>query len=119
MKLKKADEVKIEEVRMDGVSNTQIQWLASKFDGAPNFAMRRFIIKPGGSIGLHDHPWEHEIYILKGSGTAYTDKERVDIGPGDVIFMPGDEPHGYDNTGEEDLMFICMVPHEGDPREKE
>lgn len=111
-----AEDVKKEEVAMAGVEGTMIQWLASKFDGAPHFAMRRFTMEPGGKINLHNHPWEHEIYILKGSGIAYNDKERVEIRSGDVLYIPGDEPHGYDNNGDEDLMFICMVPNEGDPR---
>lgn len=116
MKVVNADGVKKEEVTMAGVEGTRIQWLASKFDGAPNFAMRRFTMEPGGRISLHQHPWEHEIYILKGSATAYNEKERVEIRAGDVLFIPGNEPHGYDNNGEEELMFICMVPNDGDPR---
>jgi len=116
MIVKNSDDVEKSVVKMDQVEGTKIQWLASKFDGAPNFAMRRFTMEIGGKIGLHDHPWEHEIYILRGKGIAYNDKERVEIKAGDVIFIPGNEPHGYDNIGDEELMFICMVPNEGDPR---
>jgi quercetin dioxygenase-like cupin family protein len=116
MKIVNADDVESSRVQMDNVEGTHIQWLASKFDGAPNFAMRRFRMEPGGRIGLHDHPWEHEIYILKGKGIAYNDRERVEVKDGDVLFIPGDEPHGYHNTGDTDLMFICMVPNDGDPR---
>jgi quercetin dioxygenase-like cupin family protein len=116
MIVKNAEEVEKSVVEMDQVEGTYIQWLASKTDGAPNFAMRRFTMEPGGKIGLHGHPWEHEIYILKGRGVAFTKEERVDIKSGDVLYIPGDEPHGYDNTGDEDLMFICMVPNTGDPR---
>ncbi|MBN1539648.1 MAG: cupin domain-containing protein [Candidatus Thermoplasmatota archaeon] len=101
---------------MDNVEGTCIQWLVSKFDGSPNFAMRRFTLVPGGRIGLHQHPWEHEIYILKGSGVAYNDEEKVQVKAGDVVYIPGNEPHGYDNTGGDELMFICMIPNEGDRR---
>jgi quercetin dioxygenase-like cupin family protein len=116
MIVKDAEEVEKSVVEMDKVEGTYIQWLASKTDGAPHFAMRRFTMEKGGKIGLHDHPWEHEIYILKGKGIAFNEKERVDIKAGDVLYIPGGEPHGYDNTGDEDLMFICMVPNSGDPR---
>lgn len=116
MLIKNAEEVESQTVEMTGVKGTYIQWLASKKDGAPNFAMRRFKVIPGGNIGLHDHPWEHEIYILKGYGEAFTLKERKTIGPGDVLFIPGEESHGYENTGEEDLIFICMIPNSGDLR---
>ena len=118
MLVRNAEDVESAEVDMSGVEGARIQWLASKFDGAPNFAMRRFTVIPGGKIGLHSHPWEHEIYILSGKGLTYTDSERKEIGEGDVIFIPGNEPHGYDNTGDKDLVFICMVPNDGDPRKR-
>jgi quercetin dioxygenase-like cupin family protein len=108
--------MEFQEVEMNGVEGAYIQWLASKKDGAPNFAMRKFKLIPGGKIGLHDHPWEHEIYILSGNGEAYTNHERKEVSPGDVLYIPGGEPHGYDNTGDEDLLFICMIPNSGDPR---
>lgn len=116
MFVKNAEEISYQDVNMANVEGVMIQWLASKTDGAPNFAMRRFTVAPGGKIGLHDHPWEHEIYILKGTGVAYNDKERKDVAPGDVLYIPGNEPHGYNNTGDEDLMFICMIPNSGDNR---
>jgi quercetin dioxygenase-like cupin family protein len=116
MIVRNADDVEKSVVEMDKVDGTYIQWLASKTEGAPNFAMRRFTMDPGGKIGLHDHPWEHEIYILKGKGVAFNDREKVEIKAGDVLYIPGDEPHGYNNTGDEELMFICMVPNSGDPR---
>lgn len=117
MIVKHADDIAFGKVNMEGVSGTYIQWLASKTDGAPTFAMRRFKIEPGGTIPLHDHPWEHEIFILSGRGVAYNDKERTEIGPGDVLFIPPEEPHGYDNTGDGELTFICMIPNSGDTRE--
>jgi len=101
---------------MEGVIHTSIQWLYSKVEGAPNFSMRRFTIAPGGRIGLHGHHWEHEIYFLSGRGIAFNDRERTEVGPGDVIFLPGNEPHGYENTGSEDLVFLCMIPNNGDTR---
>ncbi|MBN1390280.1 MAG: cupin domain-containing protein [Candidatus Thermoplasmatota archaeon] len=116
MMVRNSDGIERTPVKMDEVEGTYIQWLVSKFDGAPNFAMRRFTMEPGGRIGLHKHPWEHEIYILKGSGSVYNDKKTVPITAGDVIYIPGDELHGYDNTGEGELMFICMVPNEADQR---
>ncbi len=33
---------------------------------APNFAMRKFSIQPGGSMPLHTNKVEHEQYVLRG-----------------------------------------------------
>lgn len=110
MIIKNIAEVPLDKVTMEGVEETSIQWLIKSADGAPNFAMRRFVMKPGGRIPLHDHSWEHEIYILSGRAVAFTPSERREIGPGDALLLPPDEPHGYENTGDEDLIFLCMVP---------
>jgi quercetin dioxygenase-like cupin family protein len=93
MIIRNVDEVEMEEVEMKGVKGAYIQWMASKNEGAPNFAMRRFKVLPGGSIDLHDHPWEHEIYILNGTGEAFNSTEKKSIRAGDVLFIPGSEPH--------------------------
>ena len=81
-------------VVIEGVERTSMQWLFSCLEGTPNFSMRRFVISPGGRIGLHAHPWEHEIFILGGRGTAFTPDKRADIGPDDALYIPPDELHG-------------------------
>jgi len=105
-----ADEVPSQTVTMEGVERTAIQWLVSKDDGAPTFALRRFTMNQGGRIPLHDHPWEHEIYILSGRARAFTDSGETNVGPGDVLYIPPDEPHGYECTSDEALVFLCVVP---------
>ena len=107
---KHADDVRVDPVTVEGVERTEIQWLLSKDDGAPNFALRRFTMKQGGSIPLHGHPWEHEIYILSGRARAFTETDSREVGAGDVLYIPPDEPHGYEVLGEEDLLFLCVVP---------
>jgi quercetin dioxygenase-like cupin family protein len=111
-------QVRADPVVMDGVEGTTIQWLFSRTDGAPNFSLRRFVIGPGGRIGLHDHTWEHEIYFVSGKGVAFTDKERVRVTTGDALYMPGGEPHGYENDSKEELVFLCIIPNSGDKRQK-
>lgn len=116
MLIKRSDKVQYNRVDMEGVVGTRIQWLMSKEDGALNFAMRRFTIAPDGRIPLHDHPWEHEIYILSGTARVFTESMNVDVTSGDVLYVPPDEPHGYHNTGAEDLVFLCLIPNSGDKR---
>ena len=111
----KMEDIEAKEASMPGVEvkDTYIQWLITREkDGAPNFAMRRFVIKPGGSIGLHDHWYEHEIMIMSGRGIMYGDDGMEHtVAPGEFVFVPGDEPHGYRNDGDEDFVFLCMVPN--------
>ncbi len=114
-KISRIEDVPVEKAKMPNVivSDTYIQWLITREkDDAPNFAMRRFVMKPGGFIGLHDHPNEHEIFILSGEGVMFgADGVELKVRPGNFIFVPGDEPHGYRNDGDEDFVFLCLIPN--------
>ncbi|MFW9995606.1 MAG: cupin domain-containing protein [Candidatus Odinarchaeota archaeon] len=104
-------DVKEEKVTMANSVNTTIRWLVTKDDGAENFAMRRFVLGEKGKIGLHGHPEDHEIYVLSGEARVFNDKgQEVIAKEGDVLYVPPDELHAYENTGSEPFEFICVVP---------
>ncbi|MHA1731806.1 MAG: cupin domain-containing protein [Promethearchaeota archaeon] len=106
--------VEAEDVTMAGSTGTTIRWLIGRGE-APHFMMRKFEILPGGKIGLHSHPEEHEIYVLAGSGRVFNGEgEEVVAVRGDFLFVPGDEPHGYENLEDEPFVFICVIPKLGD-----
>ena len=50
----------------EGASKLKVRWLITKDMGAENFAMKLFEMEPGGYSPDHQHPWEHEVFILKG-----------------------------------------------------
>jgi quercetin dioxygenase-like cupin family protein len=91
-------------------SGVKIRWLIDDESGAPNFAMRHFEIAPGGNTPLHAHEWEHEVFILTGSGVVSSAAGDDEFAPGDVIFMPGGETHNFRNTGAEPVTMLCLVP---------
>jgi quercetin dioxygenase-like cupin family protein len=94
------------------VEDVTVRWLIDKNSGASNFAMRRFEIKVGGKVPLHNHEQDHEIYILSGTGRFYNDKEQENkVMQGDIIYIPPNEKHGIDNLGKDNLIFICLVPY--------
>jgi quercetin dioxygenase-like cupin family protein len=88
----------------------KIRWLIDANTGAPHFAMRHFEIAPGGNTPLHTHGWEHEVFILGGSGVVAHADGDTPFAAGDVIFMPGDEEHQFRNTGSEPVTMLCLVP---------
>ncbi len=111
MKLKKLHDIPAEDVAMYGSTKTKIEWIWGKADNVPHFALRRFIIKPGGEIGLHAHPEEHEIFILSGMGLVFNDKgQEIDVATEDSLYVPPGEAHGYKNSGDCDLIFLCIIP---------
>jgi len=104
-------EVKLEEPAEQGVKDVKVRWLISKKDGAENFAMRLFEIKPGGYTPLHQHDWEHEVFILEGNGVIKNKTNEEAFGEGDVLFVPSMEWHQFVNTDKETLKFLCLIPY--------
>jgi quercetin dioxygenase-like cupin family protein len=90
---------------------TRIRWLITEEAGAPNFAMRVIEIDPGVVFKPHEHPFEHEIYVLEGTGMLTNpDGDVGEMVPHKFVLVPPDEVHGYRNTGDEVLKFICVIP---------
>ena len=109
MSVKPAGKAKPQKV--DRAVRTEIEWLVDRHDGAPNFEMRRFRIRPGGSIPKHYHPdIEHEQNVLKGKYKDGIGARIHNVKAGDSIYIPQGTPHWYKNTGKVAAEFICIVP---------
>ena len=104
-------EVEAAEVKEEGAEKAWIRWLISKEDGAPNFSMRFFEIEPGGRTPLHEHPWEHEVFILSGEGKVILGDEEKIVGPQAAIYVPPNLRHSFINVGREKLSLLCLIPH--------
>ena len=84
---------KAEKSETDGAKETVIRHIITEKDGAPTFNLRVLTIQSGGHGPDHSHPWEHEFFILKGTGTGEVNGEVVALKPGDVLFVPPDTHH--------------------------
>ena len=108
MSVKHADEFPKEAVGSG--KGTERQVLIGS-DEAPNFAMRRFIMQPGGGIPAHTNTVEHEQYVLRGQAKVGIGDDVHDVKAGDVVFIPAGTPHWYEVGGDEPFEFICVVPN--------
>lgn len=81
-------------------------------EGAPFFNMRVFEVQPGHASPYHSHWWEHEVFVLSGQGMVKTEEGELPIGHGRTVFVPGGEMHQFQNTGDDLLRFLCLVPQE-------
>lgn len=104
-------EVELEEPKEQGIKDVTVRWLISKKDGAENFAMRLFEIEPAGHTPLHQHDWEHEMFILEGSGITRDKNNEKPFRQGDVFFVPSMEWHQFVNTGKETMKLLCLIPY--------
>lgn len=80
-------------------------------DDAPNFAMRRFVMEPGGGMPMHTNTVEHEQYVLRGKATIVIADKEYEVEEGHVVYIPAGVPHEYRSTGDEPFEFLCMVPN--------
>ncbi|MCK5833406.1 cupin domain-containing protein [bacterium] len=111
MKIGNERDVPKNDVLLKDAKGVKIQWLISGDDGAPNFAMRRFTIIPGGHTPYHSHAHEHEVFIIAGKGKAVYKNRSIEVIPGSFVFIDGGSMHNFVNDGDEDLIFLCMVPN--------
>jgi quercetin dioxygenase-like cupin family protein len=80
-------------------------------DEGPHFALRRFIMQPGGGIPEHTNTVEHEQYVLCGRARIGIGERTLEVGTGDVVFIPAGTPHWYEVLGNERFEFLCVVPN--------
>ncbi len=74
------------------------------------YSIAHAIVKPGNASLSHRIKTSSEIYyILKGCGRMYVDEENEDVGPGDTIYVPPNAIQYIENTGDTNLVFLCIV----------
>jgi len=93
-----------------GISGVKMRKVIAEKEGAKNFIMRVFEIESGGYTPLHKHDWEHEVFVLNGTGTVVSQDGEREINKGDVVFVPNGEEHQFKNTSKDKLEFICLIP---------
>lgn len=95
-----------------GKGDVEIQHIVSREElmGSGNmYAMCR--LKPGCSIGYHQHIGNTEPYfILEGKGIFVDhDGSRVEVGPGDVCAIEEGQSHAMENPFDHDLVFMALI----------
>jgi len=110
MIVKKSTEIEKSQIVRDDVKGVWIKWLIGKDSNAPNFYLRQFEVEPGGHTPFHSHPWEHEVYVLEGNGQLNTEKDSIPIKKGYFALVSPDEKHQFENRGETNLKFLCLIP---------
>jgi quercetin dioxygenase-like cupin family protein len=84
--------------------------LVGPAEEAPDFRIRYFRVAPGGCTSLDQHPHDHGVFILHGRASVRLGEEEVEVGPRDVVYVPGDEVHQFRTLGDEPLGFLCVIP---------
>lgn len=109
--VKQSEAVPLNEVAAG--TETRSQVLLGADDGAPNFAMRRFVMQAGGGMPFHTNEVEHEQYVLRGRARIRIADDAHEVRAGNVLYIPAGVPHSYEVL-EGPFEFLCMVPNAPD-----
>ncbi|HSM45383.1 MAG TPA: cupin domain-containing protein [Acidimicrobiia bacterium] len=92
----------------EGWVEMQVQFLVDQQKaGTDDFLLGWTVLPPGARHDRHRHRDADEFFVvLQGSGMIYTDHGREPAGKGDVVYTPRGHWHGFDNTGDEDVVLV-------------
>ncbi|MGA2224415.1 MAG: cupin domain-containing protein [Syntrophobacteraceae bacterium] len=97
-------DVEGQKVEDGGAHGVMIRTVIGEPDGAPNFSMRVISFETDGATPSHSHPWEHEVFILKGKGRVEVDGKTVLLKPGDVVFIPANSQHRFQSDDPMEML---------------
>ena len=93
-------------VTKDG--STIRELLSHRNSGIRNQSLAEATVPPGVLTERHHHPKTEEIYyILAGTGRMEIEGQTREVGPGDAVAIRPGCSHCIQNTGSEDLVFLC------------
>jgi mannose-6-phosphate isomerase-like protein (cupin superfamily) len=82
--------------------------LAHRNSAIRNQSLAEATVPPGVRTESHHHAVSEEIYyVLSGHGQVRLDGTSHPVGPGDAIAIPPGCVHWIENTGNDDLVFLC------------
>jgi quercetin dioxygenase-like cupin family protein len=95
-----------------GWVDMDVRWLVTDATvGAEQTVFGVTIFPPGAKHDIHRHPNVEEVeYIVSGHGVAYVGDDAIEVGPGDAVFVPKNDYHGFENSSDgETVMAWCYA----------
>ena len=94
--------------RDEGWVDMQVQFLIDAATaGSDDFLLGWTVLPPGARHDRHLHENADEFFIvIEGEGRIYTNDGTEPAKKGDVIWTPRGHWHGFDNTGDEDVVLV-------------
>jgi quercetin dioxygenase-like cupin family protein len=88
-----------------------IRFLVEGDRTAGSLAVFEFDVPVGAKVAAaHSHDgYEETIYGLQGVLTWTLEGTPIDVGPGEVLFIPRGAVHRFDNTGDVDARALAIV----------
>ncbi len=68
----------------------------------------KLFLEPKGSIAMHSLPVHVTFFVIKGSGTAMVDNDKVLLTKGDVFEVQANANRGWENTTDSNLEVLVI-----------
>ena len=92
----------------------EIRVLIDRPQGATRLSMAEASVKPGERTACVSHRTIEEIwYVVRGSGVFHrlspdgSAEQITEVAPGDALLIPTGHRFWVENTGADDLVFLC------------
>lgn len=86
---------------------------------AVSYSLAHAVLGPGCSSVAHRLTGSEVYYIMRGTGRMHIDGEQASVCPGQVVYIPPGATQYIENTGVEDLQFLCLVDPAWSPEQEE
>ncbi len=73
------------------------------------YSLAHAVVKPGQKTRPHRLKSAEVYYVLEGRGLMHIDGEREEVEPGQAVYIPPGAVQSIENTGPNDLAFLCIV----------
>ena len=85
-----------------------VQWIVTdRTVGAEQHVVGLTVFQPGAKHHPHRHPNAEEAqYLIQGQGLARVGDQDIEQAAGDTVFVPRNEWHGFEATGEGETIMI-------------
>lgn len=95
----------------DGWVDMNVKFLITKDSvGAQHSVFGITVFPPGAKHDIHRHPHAEETeYIVEGHGIARVGDDDVAMGPGDIVFVPANDYHGFYNTSDTERAVMIWT----------
>lgn len=99
----------IEEERFDwGI----VGWRLTPTKGSSQLVVMDVTLDPGGGHDFHRHPDQEEMILVKeGRITQFLERESMELGPGDSVFVPTGTVHAsFNNSDAVARLTVVLGP---------
>jgi len=73
------------------------------------YSLARARLAPGTASLPHRLTVSEVYYLVRGRGLMHVGDEAADVRAGDAVFIPPGAEQWLENTGKEEVVFLCIV----------